>query len=252
MHLLDTQIISYAYKGNYPDEITRHCISSITAKEFLLIQGNSSTKANYYLPLPRKLRIKFFEGANTIKVDRPFSKKLTDQIVLEFGNDYPAIVEFGNLAVSEIINLKLKRLFDEAIRFLDKEQRKDISRRFKFLINKDISCISLNETSAEIGLSLFYEFTSRYNIKENIKNTINDVLILATSISKTATLITKDSLLNRFASEQYSGTLKENSDFLSIDFQVNENPEKRDRKESKGYINKGWQYCVRNYQGVSS
>ena len=250
MQILDTQIISYSFKETYDGQVAHQSIASITAKEFLLVQGTERTKANYYVPLPQRIKSPIDNEADLPKRDHPFSKNVTDQITLEFGQDYPTVIEFGNLAIAEIINLKAKRLFSEAVRFLDKGKRKLILDRFDFLLQQDVNCLPLSRTTTELGLSLFCEFLSRYNTKENVKNTINDVLILATAVNSSAVLITKDSLLNRFASDYYNGFLKEKSGFLSIDFGKEQNADRRKNRESKGYINKGWQIRVRNYKGA--
>lgn len=250
MNILDTQIISYSFKGNYGEQVKNQKIASVTAKEFLLVQGSERTKANYYVPLPKNFKSLLESEIRLPKLDHPFSKRSTDQILLDFGQDYPAIIEFGNLAIAEIINLKAKPLFNLSIQFLGKEKRKLIMERFEFLLDQNINCLPLNKNTVELGLNLFYEFLLRYKTKENSKNTINDVFILATAINSSNTLVTKDSLLNRFASEYYNAGLKETPDFLVIDFGKEKNFEKRESKESKGYINKGWQFRASNYQGA--
>lgn len=129
MQLLDTQIISYAFKGVYDGKIDQQHISSVTAKEFLLIQGSHRTAANYYVPLPRNIKnYSPAEDRALPRMDYPFSKGLTDQIILDFGQDYPSIIEFSNQAIAEVINLKAKNIFREAIRFLDKDKRKKVLR----------------------------------------------------------------------------------------------------------------------------
>lgn len=249
MQILDTQIISYAFKETYDGQVTHQNIASITANEFLLVQSAERTKANYYVPLSQIIGLKTGNEIDFPRRDHPFPKRHTDQIILEFGQDYPAIIEFCNLAISETINSKAKGLFHETIRFLDKEQRKLILARFNFLLNQNINCLLLSRNTVVLGLNLFCEFLSRYNTKENFRNTVNDVLILATAVNSSATLVTKDSLLNRFASDYYNGFTKEKSGFLSIDFGKEKNLVRRRNRESKGYINKGWQIRVRNYKG---
>ncbi|NOT05088.1 MAG: hypothetical protein HOP27_10870 [Anaerolineales bacterium] len=250
MNLLDTQIISYSFKGAYEGQVMQQSISSVTAKEFLLVQGLERTKANYYIPMPKAVN-HLSEGSSGFpKRDHPFPKGSTDQIILEFGNDYPAMIEFGNLAVSETINLKAKQVFTASIQFLEKEKRKIIMDRFGFLLNQNITCLPLNKNTVELGLNLFHEFLSRYNTKENFKNTVNDVFILATAINTASTLVTKDSLLNRFASEYCKASLKEVAGTLLIDFGKEKSIEIPKSRESKGYINKGWRVQVRNYQGA--
>jgi hypothetical protein len=249
MNILDTQIISYAFKGNYGESINQQSIASVTAKEFLLIQGSERTKANYYVPLPKNYKMLLESEIGLPKRDHRFPKRSTDQILLEFGQDYPAIIEFGNLAIAEIINLKAKPLFNLSIQFLEKEKRKLLTDRFDFLLDQDINCIPLNGATVDLGLNLFHKFLLRHNTKENIKNTINDVFILATAVNSSSILVTKDSLLNRFASEYYNGDLKVNNDSLVIDFGREKSFEKRQSKESKGYINRGWKVRTSNYQG---
>lgn len=250
MNILDTQIISYAYKGVYPKQIKHQSIASVTAKEFLLVQGSERTRANYYVPLPKVIKYFGESEMGFPKRDHPFPKRFTDQIILEFGQDYPTIIEFGNLAVSEIINLKARQLFGASLQFLEKQKRKIIMERFDFLIEQDIKCLPLHGNAVKLGLNLFYEFLLHHTPKENIKNTINDVLVLATASNASSTLITQDKLLNRFALEYYNIPLKEDSGYLLIDFGKEQNLERQTSSESKGFINKGWRIRSLNYQGA--
>lgn len=219
------------------------------AKEFLLVQGDKRTKANYYIPVPSESNFSYI-GLIFSKRDHPFPKRVTDQIILDFGQDYPPIIEFCNLAIAEIINLREKKLINEAIRFLKKDMRKTILQRFNFIVDNQINCVPLSRNAIEIGLDLFNVFTSRYNTKQNMKNSINDVLILATALESSGYLITKDSLLNRFASDYCNGVLDENAGVLSIDFSKFSIKEINSNQESKGYINKGWQIHIRGSQGA--
>lgn len=250
MNVLDTQIISYSFKNSYDGQIENQSISSVTAKEFLLVQGSKRTKANYYIPLPKTLNHLLESGIRIPKGDHPFTKRSTDQIILEFGQDYPALIEFGNLAITDTINLKAKHIFDASIQFLEKDKRKMLLDRFEFLTQQNISCLPLNKCAVELGLSLFHEFLSRYKAKGNFRNTVNDVFILATAVNSSSTLITKDSLLNRFASEYFNVPLKENSGSLLIDFEKEEISDSPKSKESKGYINGRWRVQTRNYHGA--
>lgn len=251
MQLLDTQIISYAFKGVYDGQIEQQHISSVTAKEFLLIQGSHRTAANYYVPIPRNIKNYSPDEDRALpRMDHPFSKRLTDQIILDFGQDYPSIIEFSNHAIAEVINLKAKNIFMEVIRFLDKDKRKKILRRFDFLLDSKVQCVSLNKRAIDQGMNLFYEFLSNYKTKSELKNTINDVLILATAIDLSAVLITKDSLLNRFASQYYDNVLQFQKDFIKIDFGANKEQNKLKNRESKDYINRGWKVRMLNSSGA--
>lgn len=245
MYILDTQIISYAFKGAYDGKVEQQFISSITAKEFLLVQNSGPTKASYYLPLRWGLTQ---PGIPLAK--HKYSKRSTDQIVLDFAQDYPSIIEYGNFAISEIINLRAKPVIKAAIDHIDREQRKLILDRFDFLMSQQVKSLPLNKNIIELGLNLFSEFISRYSSKENYRNTVNDILILATAINSSSTLITRDSLLNRFAAEYYGVTVKEGSDIFLIDFGKERQPERHTSHESKGYINNGWKVHARNFQGA--
>ncbi|WP_414579551.1 hypothetical protein [Anabaena sp. CCY 9402-a] len=249
MHIFDTQIISYSFKGLYHNSISQQYIASITAQEFLLIQSDYPTKANYYVPLPNNLKL-LPDDKGFPKRDHPFSKGLTDQIILEFAQDYPTVIEFGNLAIADIINTQEKYLFNEAIRFLEKPIRKIIWSRFNFLLDCNVKCIPLSQSTLELGIKLFYEFTLSHNTKQKYRNTVNDVLILATAINSSAVLITQDSLLKRFASEYYNALIKEDKEFISLDFRSFSDDGRSKSRESKGYINKGWQVRMQNYTGI--
>ncbi|MCL1485932.1 MAG: hypothetical protein MH208_17540 [Marinobacter sp.] len=54
-------------------------------------------------------------------------------------------------------------------------------------------------------MRLLEKFERHIKPKENIKNTVNDLLILATAIDKKKGLHTKDKVLANFAAEEYSG-----------------------------------------------
>ncbi|MGA9379777.1 MAG: hypothetical protein WBV73_13525, partial [Phormidium sp.] len=66
-------------------------------------------------------------------------------------------------------------------------------------------------------------------------------LILSTAIDLSAILITKDSLLNRFASKYCDTMLRVQKDFITMDFGANKEQNKLKNRESKDYINRGWQ-----------
>lgn len=251
MNILDTQVISYAFKGLYAEQIAQQGISSVTAKEFLLVQGTERTKANYYIPMPKPLTgLSNNTFALISKRDHPFRKNSTDQIILDFGNDHPPLIEFGHLAVAEAINLKDKRVFSASIQFLEKEQRKVIMDRFMFILGLDITCLPLNKSMVNLGLNLLHEFLLHYNAKDNFKNTINDIFILATAIDSSNSLITNDSLLNRFTSNHYKTPLVKHGTNVLIDFSQHRQSENIKSRESKGYVNKGWRVNVRNYRGA--
>jgi hypothetical protein len=245
--MLDTQIISYAYKG-LESQIVGQGIASVTAKEFLLAQEDERNKVAYYLPVTSYFIVEVREDLPFPKFEHPFSKRHTDQIILELGSDFPTIVQHGNLAIASIINSKARRLYSECVRFLEKEKRKLLLEKFDFLIDNNISCIPLNRNSTALGIQLFYDFITKFNTKQNIRNTVNDVLILATAVESSTTLISQDSVLNRFAAKYFDVPIKEtNNQSISIGFSKPSNLSKAVHQESKGYVNSSWRIITKNY-----
>ena len=114
MKIIDTQILSYVFKGRRFNAAENAQITSITASEFLLVQGENPSKANYYPVLPA-LHGHMLLAPSSMRPVLLDSKKhaergkhRTDQIILNFGLDFPPYVEFGSLAISEMINSKRK------------------------------------------------------------------------------------------------------------------------------------------------
>lgn len=255
--ILDTQIISYALKKRSDLPINEKAITSITANEFLLIQGTNPAQANYYVPIPSRTHFPVTDdgvGLISLKLNRdhPFPKNSTDQIILDFGNEYPTIIEYGNLAISILINKQIVNLFNEAIKFCVKQQRKIIRKRFNFLLEKKITCIPLTKNAVDIAMKLFSEFVKKYSLKKDFRNSLNDILILASAIDSSATLITEDSLLNKFAASQYSGKYKKQLNVVTINFENATNSSSRKSLESKGYINRGWNVKFIKYGNKST
>jgi hypothetical protein len=245
MRVYDTQIISYDFKDQWPDGCESGFISSITGLEFLLVQSTKPTQAHYYVPLPKRLAI--HPGIVPAARDHPFSKNSTDQILVEFAGEFPAYVEFSNLALSQVINDNLREIFYAATDFLPKDKRKVVRSRFAYLVSRHISCIPLSQASLANALELLDRFSARFNPKAHFRNTFNDILILATARNNSAELITSDSTLSRFASRIYEVPIAGVCDRVLLDFsQVAAAVPKRSR-ESKGYINRGWQFHFRNY-----
>jgi hypothetical protein len=254
MDFLDTQIISYAMKGREGLPIKGATISSISANELLLVQGTKYTQANYYVPMPcsrfkvtSKEPSHFNPSHRLSRMDHPFSRRSTDQVLLDFGNQYPTIIEYGNLAISIVINNKASVLFNEAIKFLPAHQRKRVRRAFDFIIDNSIRCAPLTKNSIAYAVDLLQKFATKHSFKGNFRNSLNDILILASAIDASAKLNTEDSLLGAFAAEVYNVPQHIEDGILVIDFSSNNEPLSKKKAESKGYINKGWQVKFKNY-----
>jgi len=237
---LDTQVVAYAMKGRWDGMLAGSCISSIVANELLLVQSQNPSQADLYIPL---LSTRHFPGSLTVRSrrrHRPFSKRLSDSIIIDFGNEFASIVEYNNLSIAKLINEDLDDLLVAAIGHFDKQKRKLLARRFRFIVENGIRCRPLQRADVELAFHLLGEFRRAHNLKQNFRNTWNDLLIVSSAINSNARLITEDNELSRFAAE-LSGVSPSPADrFIEIPFARTDAQKKRSSRESKGYINVGW------------
>ena len=252
--IVDTQILSYRFKGVEKSiQSNGLAISSITASEFLVAQPTNSDQPDYYVIHPARCTHLLYAAESSFGVPEHFGNpkwarmgaRRTDQIIIDFGNQFSAYREFGNEAISEIINKKHLVIYKLSIAHLPKQKQKYLLRRLKYILDSGYYCYPLTKLVVDRALNLFSKFVLDHNCKNNIRNTINDLLILSTAIDREKKFLTNDNLLNRFAAEYYKAPIHKDKDELLIDF--SEQPfEKRKSRESKEYINKGWSYAVRN------
>lgn len=129
-------MLSYYYKKIIPLPPAPIAISSITAAEFLLIQSPKPNSANYYPILPARLKHRGFGlmQANPLvprilfdsKNHAAFGKHRTDQLVLNFNGRMPSFIEFGSIAISQIINSRHEGLYAASISHLEKGHQKKL------------------------------------------------------------------------------------------------------------------------------
>ncbi len=244
MTITDTQVLSYYYKGVNPIPNSPILISSITAAEFLLVQSVNYSRANYYPALPTRLR---HHGMDSLlifdsKKHAARGKQRTDQLILDFNGRMPSFIEFGSIAISQIINGSHEDVYAISISHLEKSHQKKLKERLRFLIENNVKCLAVTSIIADIGMNILGKFLDKYEAKQNPRNTINDILILSTAVEHSAALITEDNLLRRFAAELFDAPCTEkHPNYLLIDFTTPEVVDRRKSFESKGYINRGWQ-----------
>lgn len=247
--IIDTQILSYHFKGSIRDSsLANLSISSITANEFLLAQPGVTDKADYYVIHPDRYPcLRWGNAPEQLKNPKFVSRGAdrTDQLIIDFGTEFLPYREFGNEAISEVINKGLVEIYKISVSPLSKEKQKYLLKRMKYILDNELHCYPLNPSVIELALQLFSKFSSRYNCKQKVRNTINDILILATAIKEEKVLRTSDSLLNRFAANYYEATIQKLDNNIAIDFSNQTVVEVRRNRESKEYINKGWSYALR-------
>ena len=241
MHL-DTQVISYAMKNRWDGPLRGCSISSIVANEFLLVQSNNPSQANWYLPVLSRSRSRSF-GLPSIDIrrrDHPFHKTLSDSIVMDFGNEFPSIIEYNSLSLAMVINDQLIDLFIAATKHFDKATYKRLLSRFRFLTENDIRCSALQQNDVEHAFELLARFRREHNLKGNFRNSWNDLLILSSALNSNNDLITEDNELSRFAGKLDGATTSDVNKFIELRFPNDNQVTRKPSSESKGYINVGW------------
>jgi hypothetical protein len=252
--IYDTQIISYCHSGHWEQTKVQGAeISSVTASEFLLFHTRENSKADYYVLNPiqfggKHMPIQHTQICGDIRNAKwaKMGSKRTDSIIIDLRHDFDSYRMFGNEAITEIINNKSMHFFQMSIAHLDKNKQKMLKKKMEFLLDNDMVCHSLNQRDCESGMTLLSEFVKNIQVKDNIKNTVNDLLILATAMNKGVDLYTEDKVLGRFASNYYKAKVTEKHDAIVISFPTKDETHKIINAESKGYINRGWQVSMRN------
>ena len=163
---------------------------------------------------------------------------------MNFNGQYPSITEYGNLAFASAINTANVLAFYQAIEVLPKADQRSLRERFAFLVERGVRCHALEQYTVEIGLELLAELLDENAPKANFRNTVCDMMILATAIKHKCELITEDKLLSRAAAKRYRAPIKELGELIQIDFTGTDNDRKRGREESKGYIQRGWKIGI--------
>lgn len=243
--ILDTQIISYCYSGHWkPDKAKLSEISAVTAAEFLLFHTRENGKVDYYVINPERYGIihsTYFEHARNLKWAKMGARR-TDSIIIDFSSDFQPYRIFGNYSITSVINKRNIGAFKLSILHLDKDKQKNLKKKMDFLLDNKVQCHNLNEDTCDIALGLFMNFQEYITPKDNIKNTVNDLLILSTAIARKIPILTMDKVLGKFAAEEHSGKILTDSESLTVDFSTEVDSKANKSRESKGYINRGWSY----------
>lgn len=238
---LDTHILVEAIQGNGNGSEYGSRISTVVASEFLGAQGDDRTKANYYVPYVGPSLLHLHAPELTSRRDHPFPKRTTDTVLMDFGGRFPALVHFGNLAFADLINREATSLFKDAIDHLPKAKRKALRRKFEFILDHRITCTPLSESTVVTAQDLLASFLEKHELKQNFRNSWNDLLILATAVQAGGVLLTEDELLMRHAAGVSGGRAEAIDRGVAIDFSIVGARVEKWKGESKGFINRGWQ-----------
>lgn len=249
--IYDTQIISYCYSGHWGEKSVLDAqISSVTASEFLLFHTRENNKADYYVINP----MWFGNGPALPSMNEIFKNpkwaklgaRRTDSITIDLNGDFDSYRMFGNEAISEIINNKSMNIFEISIAHMNKNRQRILKEKMEFLLDNNVYCHRLSNNDCELAMVLLSEFTKAFQVKNNIKNTVNDLLILATAINQGLDLNTEDKVLGKFANDHYNAKVIDKSDSVIVSFPSKEETQGiRKKLDSKGYINRGWNFSLR-------
>ena len=156
-------------------------------------------------------------------------------------------MEFGSLAIAEMINERKVELLQRSIQFLSKGRQKIIREDFRVLVENEVRCVPLNTRTVDIGHRLLDAFrSSDQRIKTTFRNTWNDLLILSAAWANNEELLSNDDQLNRFAASSFGEFSQWGSGILKIRFPALQAPTaRRISGESKRYVNRGWQASFR-------
>ena len=254
---LETRVLSKAFEEASAPLPHGPQVSSVAAKEFLLAQSQAAEQPSYFVLNPARFAPVARAGGRELRerTGNPTWAKRgggrTDRLVIDFGGEFPAYREYGDQAVSLLINRCDVELHRLCVSHLPKDTRKFLLDRFRFLLAAECRCVPLDLATVEAGLDLFAAFTLKFNCNANVANTVNDALIYATAIRHGLRLRTEDLLLARFAAEMHDAPCREFGGEATVDFSRPEAPARKVDRESKGYRNQGWSYSYRNRRAVS-
>ena len=150
------------------------------------------------------------------------------------------MIEYSDLAISTLIKERNVELFDAAIRFFPKEKQRTLKKRLLFLLENHIQCVTLSRSAVTTTLDLLADFEESHNIKANFRNTLNDLMIVASAITSSAQLTTVDGELVRFVTRYDGRLLRKTQQIVTIDFESATDAGQARSAESKGFINRGW------------
>ncbi|WP_163013815.1 hypothetical protein [Streptomyces sp. S1] len=252
--IVDTQVISYAIKGARKEPLpSEFSITSTIAQEILRVRDISKGNARYFTPPPQGLlpeqRDKYFSGraihGTGHPKDRPLFKNSTDRVVMDFNNEYPSLVEYGHAGISWLIKTGNRKVYEESIGHLPKGERKKLVRNFEFLADHKADCIPVSTEIVSGAFSLLRRATDDgVTLKSDFRNSLNDMLILATARCEGADIRTDDKLLAQFAKESGLSKVTDQGELYELSFPVPDRGRQRASRESKGYRNTGWRFAI--------
>jgi predicted nucleic acid-binding protein len=241
--LVDTNIFINAWTKGHPLPDARLFTSSVVLQELL---GAQRGDAAFHFALPRMNRWVYGPSENYSLAKywtehakaRPVSIS-SDQIILDFSVERPSRVERGHATITAAFNNADRTLLKAYSSVVGKEKSRRILQKFDSLRSLNVFAVPLTDSTAQLGLDLYYSFLESHNSKKFERNTLNDMLILATAFDQSLDLATEDGELARFAQEVLE---RETSMVGAIHYSWAIRPGTKNavHRESKFFVNNPW------------
>lgn len=242
--IVDTQLLDRIEIGDLAMDAP-WSVSSVTAQEALNMQV-PTTEDRYRIALPLLSGMHMLDSApcrGTFWLDHARSQPISrraDRQVLRLSPTAADRLEIGHASVAAAHRDGLDTLASAYLSVLPETQRKHAVRRWRLLRNQASEVIPLDAGVAARGVALLGDFLdSGRKPKPVLRNTVNDMLILATALERGRPLATLDGTLRDFYAEV--GCIVDVVDDVLIAAPVSAGDD-RDAapRESKRFVNSLW------------
>lgn len=173
---------------------------------------------------------------------RPHLPRNLDRFVVDLGQGR-ARYEVGHRATAEMFAAALpSQVAHQASRGLDRTGQKRVRETFATLLTHVSEVVPLTADVARLGVRLLDQFMESYSPKSKIRNSMNDMFLLAASINAGLILRTDDRLLADFGAQIGAAVDPVGSELFDITpSKYNSADQPARNQESKGYSNVPWE-----------
>jgi len=238
---VDTQVIIYADQIGDVGEIRGCHVCSVVLAEYLMMQTDDYASAAYFLPTRNRVILGRPIDWNRLQKERPSywarSHTASMRVTLRSVEPTVSILYWGMSALADIINDHDRARFQAAINRLTPRKHLRLLHKLDFVMQANMSCDALTEEDIQLALELMRRFTETNTPKENLRNTLNDMLVLASSINRGFVLRTDDTLLDGFARKQLNAQSTPHGDNL-MDLRTPKAGYIRRSAGTRGYVNR--------------
>lgn len=238
---VDTQVIICADQIGDVGEIRGCHACSVVLAEYLMVQTDDYTSPAYFLPTRNRVVLGRPIDWNRLQKERPpywaRSHTTSMRVILRSVEPAVSILYWGMSALADIINDHDRARFQAAINRLTPRKRLRLLHKLDFVLQANMPCDALTEEDIQLALGLMRRFAEANSPKIDIRNTLNDMLVLASSINRGFVLRTDDTLLDDFARKQLNARSTPHGDNL-MDLRTPKAGYLRRSAGTRGYVNR--------------